>query len=100
MLTIIGIQSFPQKARGILQRKMLEVQTCVFVANIQSRQRDQLWRAITTLAEGDSIAYMVSQDRNESMGFKIVTFGESKRKILNFDGLLISRYTKKRVDKI
>lgn len=91
-LTVIGIQHYPAKVKGLLQRKMIEIRTGTFVGMIDKERRDLLWKEICKNSEIKSNAYMVYQNKMCPSGFDFFTTGQNKRMPINLDGLVLVKY--------
>ena len=71
--------------RGELTRWMLELKSGVFVGNISALVREKLWEMICQKLKCGA-AMLLHSAANEQ-GYKIRTFGDTTRKIKDFDGL-------------
>ncbi len=71
--------------RGEITRWMLELRPGVFVGNISALVREKLWEMVCQKLKGGA-ATLLHSAANEQ-GYKIRTFGDTTRKVKDFDGL-------------
>ncbi|WP_439956911.1 type I-E CRISPR-associated endoribonuclease Cas2e [Leptospira ryugenii] len=69
-----------------MSRLAIEIKAGVFVATINARVRDELWKRMTE--EWRNPCIMIFSMNNEQ-GFEIRTFGDPEREVLDFDGLFL-----------
>lgn len=74
------------RLRGSLTRWLTEASTGVYVGNLNTRVRDLLWEAVKKEAGTGGRAVMVYSTNNEQ-GYAIKMHGDSKRQIVELDGL-------------
>lgn len=90
---MIMLEKSTPSQRGEMSRLAIEVKSGVFVATINARVRDKLWKKITELWRVKSIMIYSS---NTEQSYDIRTFGNPDRVVVDFDGIkLISRPVKK-----
>jgi CRISPR-associated protein Cas2 len=73
-----------------LTRWLLEVQAGVYVGSASKRVREELW-ALVVGRLGDGEAVMAWSSRTEQ-GFTLLTAGDSRRVLADFDGLTLVRH--------
>ncbi len=86
-MVVLMVEKVTPGLRGELTRWMVQPQTGVFVGRIPARVRDLLWQKVVARAP-QGRAVMVYQARNEQ-GFAIRKHGESRRKLVDLDGLTL-----------
>jgi len=79
------MEKVPVSLRGEITRWMLELRPGVFVGNISALVREKLWEAVCQKLKGGA-ATLLHSAANEQ-GYKIRTFGDTTRKVKDFDGL-------------
>lgn len=84
-MVVFLIEKVPVGLRGELTRWMLELRTGVFVGNISALVRDKLWEKICQNSRGGAVTLL--QSAANEQGYRIRTFGDTKRKIKEFEGL-------------
>lgn len=84
-MVVIMMEKVPVSLRGEITRWMIEPRTGIFVGNISALVRDKLWDLICQKLKGGA-AILLQSAANEQ-GFKVRSFGDTTRKIKNFDGL-------------
>ncbi len=82
--------------RGEITRWMLELRPGVFVGNISALVREKLWEMVCQKLKGG--AAMLLQSAANEQGYNIRTFGESTRKVKDFDGLQLIVISEKRTN--
>lgn len=71
--------------RGEITRWMLEPRPGVFVGNVSALVREKLWEMICQKLKGGAVTLLHSAANEQ--GYKIRTFGDTTRKVRDFDGL-------------
>ena len=84
-MVVFLMEKVPVALRGEITRWMLELKPGVFVGNISALVREKLWEMICQKLKGGA-AMLLHSAANEQ-GYKIRTFGETSRKVKDFDGL-------------
>ena len=84
-MVVFLMEKVPVSLRGEITRWMLELRPGVFVGNISALVREKLWEAICQKLKGGA-ATLLHSAANEQ-GYKIRTFGDTTRKVKDFDGL-------------
>lgn len=85
--TSIILVAVPPNIRHALTRWMIEPAPGVFVGNITSRVRDELWYQIQAATDGGA-ALMIAPAPTEQ-GFSIKTCGQERRRVADLDGLFL-----------
>ena len=83
-MVVFLMENVPISLRGEITRWMLELSPGVFVGNISALVREKLWEMICKKLKGGSATLLHSAATEQ--GYKIRTFGYSRRKIRDFDG--------------
>jgi len=74
---------------GELTRWLLEPHTGVFVGDVSAMVRDLLWELVQEKLRGGAAMLVYSTDSEQ--GYRIRTCGETRRSIVDFDGLQLIR---------
>ncbi|WP_265578919.1 type I-E CRISPR-associated endoribonuclease Cas2e, partial [Leptospira interrogans] len=69
-----------------MSRLAIELKPGVFVASINARVRDRIWKKISEAWKSDAIMLFSS---NSEQGYGIRSHGDPSREIMDFDGLLL-----------
>lgn len=85
-MVLMTLEIVPPSLRGGLTKWLTEVSTGVYVGNVNAMVRDLLWEKVLNEVRYDSRAVMVYTTNNEQ-GYAIKMWGDSKRKIVDLDGL-------------
>ncbi|AWB82413.1 type I-E CRISPR-associated endoribonuclease Cas2 [Corynebacterium yudongzhengii] len=88
MFLVITATRIPDHLHGYVSRFLTEVDTGVFVGNVSRRVRDNLWKRCTQAMQ-DGRLTMINNDPTREQGFAVNTLGPNRRKIVDFDGLLL-----------
>lgn len=72
--------------RGEMSRLAIELKPGVFVASINARVRDRIWKKISEEWKSDAIMLFSS---NSEQGYGIRSHSDPSREIMDFDGLLL-----------
>jgi len=92
-MVVFLMEKVPVSLRGEITRWMLELRPGVFVGNISALVREKLWETICQKLKGGA-AMLLHSAANEQ-GYKIRTFGDSTRKVKDFDGLQLITISEK-----
>lgn len=84
-MVVIVLEKVPVPLRGHLTRWMLEVKAGVFVGRLSALVRDLLWEKCQAKAAGGHGVLMYRT--NTEQGFILKMFGDSKRSVVDYDGL-------------
>lgn len=86
-MVVFIMERVPVSLRGELTRWMLELKAGVFVGNVSALVRDLLWEKIGESIKGGGAILIHSSDTEQ--GFAIRYWGETSRKVRDFEGLLL-----------
>jgi len=84
-MVVLLMEKVPTSLRGEITRWMLELHPGIFVGNISALVREKLWEMICQKLKGGA-ATLLHNAANEQ-GYNIRTFGDTSRKVRDFDGL-------------
>jgi CRISPR-associated protein Cas2 len=86
---VLVVRRAKPSLRGRLTRWFLEVQAGVYVGSVSNRVREVVWEdVVSKLGAGEAV--MVWTARTEQ-GFRLITAGDSRREVVDFDGLALIR---------
>lgn len=83
-MIVVNVTSVPPKLRGFLTKYLWEIETGVYVGNVNARVREEIWKRITD-NQLSGRAMMIFSSDNEQ-GFDFYTSGYKKR-VTDFEGL-------------
>ena len=92
-MVILMLENAPTSLRGELTRWMLEPRAGVFVGAISAMVREKLWEKVRK-ASPEGGAMLIYRAQTEQ-GFRIETFGDTTRKIVDIEGLQLVHVPKK-----
>ena len=84
-MVVFLMEKVPTSLRGEITRWMLEVRPGIFVGNVSALVREKLWEMVCQKLKGGAVTLLHSAANEQ--GYKIRTFGDTTRKVKDFDGL-------------
>lgn len=84
-MVVFLVEKVPTSLRGEITRWMIELRPGVFVGNVSAMVREKLWEAICQKLKGGAVTLLHSAANEQ--GYTIRTFGDTSRRIRDFDGL-------------
>lgn len=96
-MVVMLLENAPKSLRGELTRWLLEPRAGVFVGSISAMVRDKLWEKVCK-ASPEGGAMLIYRAQTEQ-GFRIETFGETTREIVDMEGLQLVYVPTKRKHK-
>ncbi len=88
-MVVMILEKVPSGLRGELTRWYLEPRTGVFVGRVSALVRDMLWDKACKNANAGGCLMIHSSDGEQ--GYRIRSWGNTKRSIEDFDGLFLVR---------
>jgi CRISPR-associated protein Cas2 len=85
-MVVMTVEVVPPRLRGALTRWLVEVSPGVYAGRLSALVRDLLWKLSIEEAGLDGRVVQVYQTNNEQ-GFAIRMHGDSKRSVVDLDGL-------------
>jgi CRISPR-associated protein Cas2 len=86
-VVVLILEKVPAALRGELSRWMIEPRGGVFVGQISAMVRDRLWELAVKGSKGGGITLLWSSPTEQ--GFQWRTHGDTKRLLLDFEGLTL-----------
>jgi CRISPR-associated protein Cas2 len=88
-MVVMILEKVPTSLRGELTRWLIEPHTGVFVGHVNAMVRDRLWKKCCEARRAGGIVQLWST--NTEQRFKVRTAGETRRDVVNYDGLQLIR---------
>ncbi|MDE6707091.1 MAG: type I-E CRISPR-associated endoribonuclease Cas2e [Oscillospiraceae bacterium] len=88
MMVVITLNNCPQKLRGDLSKWLIEINTGVFVGDLNARVRDAVWDRICEHIKNGSASMVFSTNSEQKLDFRI---HNSDWEPVNFDGIQLVR---------
>ena len=85
-MVVMTLELVPPRLRGALTRWLIEVAPGVYVGQLSAMVRDLIWEQALEEAGANGRVIQVYRTNNEQ-GFAIRMHGDSKRSVVNLDGL-------------
>jgi len=89
--SVITLEAVPTVVRGTLSRWMIEPSEGTFVGRLPASVRDDVWTLICSNTDSGRAGLIYPSDAEQ--GFSIKTFGESRRVLRDFDGVVLVQFT-------
>lgn len=90
-MLVVVTETVPPRLRGRLAVWLLEIRAGVYVGDVSRKIREMIWYQVTELAEDGNV--VMAWATNTESGFDFITYGENRRKPLDFDGLRLVRFS-------
>ena len=84
-MTVMILETAPEKLRGELTRWLLETKPGVFVGNVSALVREKLWKKVC--AEVPAINALLIHSASNEQGFKIDMNGFPHRRVVEIEGI-------------
>ena len=88
-MIVMILEKVPTSLRGELTRWLLEPHTGVFVGHVNAMVRDRLWDKCCENKRAGGVVQIWST--NTEQRFQMRTAGETRRNVVNLDGLQLIR---------
>ncbi len=88
-MVVMVLERTPASVRGELTRWMLELHAGMFVGDMSALVRDKLWEMVCGRLKGGAALMAHSSDTEQ--GFAIRYWGDTKRYIEDYEGLMLVR---------
>ena len=84
------LERVPSGLRGKLTRWLIEPRAGVFVGRLSAEVRDRLWN-LSRQKGGKTGAGILLYSSNTEQGFRVRSFGDGSRAMIDFEGLQLVR---------
>lgn len=92
-MLVLRLERAPPRLIGYCSSWALRIGPGVFVANLPSRVREEIWDHVVAYATGETRAVLVWSNRKANeQGLEVRTLGAPRRRIVDREGLLISSW--------
>ena len=88
-MLVMMLETVPVGLRGELSRWLIEPHPGIFVGHVSARVRDRLWEKCCAKSRGGGVVQAWST--NNEQRFKMRAFGNTRREVVDFDGLQLIR---------
>ena len=85
-MVVMTVELVPPRLRGALTRWLIEIAPGVYVGQLNALVRDLIWQQTIEEAGDEGRVIQVYRTNNEQ-GFAIRMHGDSKRSVIDLDGL-------------
>jgi CRISPR-associated protein Cas2 len=87
------LEKLPRSLKGALSRWLIEVRPGTFLGNPSQRVRDELWKKVT---QRPPLGYVLQiWSTPNPQGFDYRQYGDSHRRLVDFEGLALMTNAKK-----
>lgn len=98
-MLLLVLEKAPPKLRGYCSSWALQVATGVYVANLPSRTRREIWDKINDWADMETRALMVWVESSTEQGLDFLMLGAPRRYLTRREGLIVSRWFPQDLDR-
>lgn len=95
-MVVMILEAVPVSARGELTRWLIEPHPGVFVGHVSAMVRDRLWQKCCKSSRGGGVLQIWTT--NTEQKFWMRSFGNTRREIVDLDGLQLIRIPPEPVD--
>ena len=88
-MTVLVMENVPPSLRGECTRYLLEVKAGVFIGTLSAAVREKLWETVKEKSSGGNC--LLAYATNNEQGFTMITFGDPRRTVIDFDGLQLTK---------
>jgi len=88
-MVVMTLEKVPTSLRGELTRWLIEPYPCIFIGHVNAMVRDRLWEKCCKAKRTGGVVQAWST--NTEQRFKIRTAGETRRVVVEFEGLQLIR---------
>ena len=91
-MLVLVIECAPPKLHGYCSSWALQVSTGVYVANLPTKTREEIWAQVLKWSDLDTRAVMIwaSSQNEQSLDFR--NLGDPRRRVVEREGLLVSTW--------
>lgn len=94
-MVVLILNKAPSGLKGEISNWLIELQSGVFVGNLSSVVRQQVWQRVCFVADGkDMSATLVYRDPKCSQKYSIMMVGDTQRTLKDCDGLVLVQKAK------
>lgn len=90
-MVVMILENATPALRGELTRWLIEPKAGVFVGHVSAMVRDRLWDLCCKKVEGSDSGIVQMWNSNSEQRFRVRTFGETRREIVDYEGLQLVR---------
>jgi CRISPR-associated protein Cas2 len=94
MMVVMILERVPSGLRGKLTRWLLEPRAGVFIGTVSAEVRERLWN-LSRQKGGRKGAGILVYSSNTEQGFRVQSFGDGSREMIDCEGLQLVRKPQK-----
>lgn len=91
-MIVLDVEGVPDKIRGVLSRRLLEIRAGLFVGSLSKRATEQLW---DDLVAGNPAAALLAYPAKNELGVGVISVGKHRYQIADNFGFPLVRFEKK-----
>jgi CRISPR-associated endoribonuclease Cas2 subtype I-E len=91
-MLVLVLECAPPKLYGFCSSWALQVATGVYVANLPTKTREEIWEQVVRWSNAGTRAVMLWSSSANEQGLEYRTIGEPRRRVSEREGLLISTW--------
>ncbi len=97
-MLVLVLECAPPKLYGFCSSWALQVATGVYVANLPTKTREEIWEQVVEWSNPETRAVMIWSSTANEQGLEYRMIGEPRRRVVEREGLLISTWIPREVD--
>lgn len=91
-MLVLVLECAPPKLYGFCSSWALQVATGVYVANLPAKTREEIWKQVLEWSDSGTRAIMLWPSSANEQGLESLQVGEPRRRVIDYEGLLVSRW--------
>jgi CRISPR-associated endoribonuclease Cas2 subtype I-E len=97
-MLVLVLECASPKLYGFCSSWALQLATGVYVANLPTKTREEIWEQVVEWANADTRAVMIWSSTANEQGLEYRTIGEPRRRVVEREGLLVSTWIPREVE--
>ncbi len=97
-MLVLVLERAPPKLYGFCSSWALQVATGVYVANLPAKTREEIWEQVVEWSNSETRAVMLWSSPANEQGLESLRIGEPRRRIVDYEGLLVSTWIPREVE--
>lgn len=91
-MLVLVLERAPPKLYGFCSSWALQVATGVYVANLPTKTREEIWEQVVEWSNPATRAIMLWPSPANEQGLESLQIGEPRRRVVEYEGLLVSTW--------
>lgn len=91
-MLVLVLECAPPKLYGFCSSWALQVATGVYVANLPTKTREEIWEQVVQWSDSATRAVMLWSSTANEQGLEFIQIGQPRRRAVDYEGLLVSTW--------